>query len=187
MREIPKHSGRSTTRREFLKRIGGAVGVVGTPSLVPATVFGANAPSNRIHVALIGCGNQSRGDLPGVMRYDDVQIVAVCDVNKGSYGYARPEHFLGREPVRQKVDEYYAKKTRSGRFKGCDAYADFRDVLARDDIDSVLIVLPDHWHALVACLAARAGKDIYCQKPLTLTVHDGQEMIKAVRKYNRIL
>ncbi len=187
MRETAQHSGPFTTRRDFLRRLGGGVGAVSAPWLVPASVFGANAPSNRIHVALIGCGNQSRGDLPGVMRYDDVQVMAVCDVNKGSYGYARPEHFLGREPVRQKVDEYYAKKTRSGHFKGCDAYADFRDVLARDDIDAVLVVLPDHWHALVACLAARAGKDIYCQKPLTLTVHDGQEMIKAVRKYNRIL
>ena len=99
MPETPMHSRRSTTRRDFLKRVGGAVGAVSAPWLVPGSVFGADAPSNRVHVALIGCGNQSRGDLPGVMRYDDVQVVAVCDVNKGSYGYARPEHFLGREPV----------------------------------------------------------------------------------------
>jgi len=187
MRDTRMSSGRPATRREFLKCMGGALGAVGAPRLVPGSVFGADAPSNRVHVALIGCGNQSRGDLPGVMRYDDVQVTAVCDVNRGSHGYARPEHFLGREPVRQKVDEYYAKRTRSGSFKGCEAYADFRDVLARDDVDAVLIVLPDHWHALVACMAARLGKDVYCQKPLTLTVHDGQEMIKAVREHGRIL
>lgn len=187
MREAPMNSKRSTTRRDFLKCLGGAAGAVGAPWLVPASVFGGDAPSNRIHVALIGCGNQSRVDLPSVLRYDDVQVVAVCDVNKGSYGYARPEHFLGREPARQKVDEHYAKKAPSGSFKGCDAYVDFRDVLARDDVDAVMIVLPDHWHALAACMAMRAGKDVYCQKPLTRTVHDGQEMIKAVRAHRRIL
>ena len=88
MPETPVHSRRSTTRRDFLNRVGGAVGAVGAPWLVPGSGFGADAPSNRVHVALIGCGNQSRGDLPGVMRYDDVQVTAVCDVNKGSYGYA---------------------------------------------------------------------------------------------------
>lgn len=187
MHETTRRSGSLTTRRGFLKRMGTTAGVVSAPWLVPATVFGASAPSNRIHVALIGCGNQSRGDLPGVMRYDDVQVVAVCDINKGSYGYARPEHFLGREPVRQKVGDYYAKRTRSGRLKGCDAYADFRDVLARDDIDAVAIVTPDHWHRVMTVMAAEAGKDTFCQKPLSLTVRDGQEMIKAVRKHKRIL
>ena len=186
-RELSTDCGPGLPRRSFLKRLGSVTAAAGAPWLVPASVFGADAPSNRIHVALIGCGNQSRGDLPGVMRYDDVQVVAVCDVNKGSHGYARAEHFLGREPVRQKVDDYYAKKTRAGRYKACDAHADFREVLARKDVDAVLVVLPDHWHALAACMAARAGKDVYCQKPLTLTVHDGQAMIKAVRKYSRIL
>ena len=147
----------------------------------------ADAPSNRLNLALIGAGNQSRVDLPAVLRFDDVQVVAVCDVNKGSYGYARPEHFLGREPVRDSVNEYYAKKTGAGTYRGCDIYADFREVLARDDIDAVMVILPDHWHALVSVLACRAGKDVYCQKPMSLTVHDGQQMIKAVREHQRIL
>ena len=172
------------TRRDFVK----VAGVVfGMPILVPSSVRGANAPSNRIHVALIGAGNQSRVDLPGVMRNDDVQVVAVCDVNRGSHGYARPEDFLGREPVQQQVDQYYARKTRSGQYRACDAYSDFRDVLTRQDVDAVMVILPDHWHALVTCKACEAGKDVYCQKPLSLTIHDGQQMVKAVRQHQRIL
>jgi len=171
------------SRRDFLK----ATAAAAAPLVVPSSVFGADAPSNRIHVALIGCGNQSRVDLPAVLRFDDVQVVAVCDVNRGSHGYARPEHFLGREPARDTVNAYYAKKTGAGSYRGCDIHADFREVLARDDVDAVMVVLPDHWHALVSVMACQAGKDVYCQKPLSLTVHDGQQMIQAVRKHRRIL
>jgi len=172
------------TRRQFLQA-SAAAGVA--PLVVSHSVFGAKAPSNRLNLALIGAGNQSRVDLPSVLRFHDVQVVAVCDVNKGSYGYARPEHFLGREPVGNSVNEYYAKKTGAGTYRGCDLHADFREVLARDDIDAVMVILPDHWHALVSALACRAGKDVYCQKPMSLTVHDGQQMIKAVREHKRIL
>jgi len=171
------------SRRHFLKASVAAT----APWVVPSSVFGADPPSERMHVALIGCGNQSRVDLPSVMRFDDVQVVAVCDVNRGSHGYARPEHFLGREPARDTVNAYYAKKTGAGSYRGCDMYSDFREVLARDDVDAVLVVLPDHWHALVSVMACQAGKDVYCQKPLSLTVHDGQQMIQAVRKHRRIL
>ncbi len=171
------------SRRDFLQTTAAAA----APLVVPSSVFGADAPSNRIHVALIGCGNQSRVDLPSVLRFDDVQVVAVCDVNRGSHGYARSEHFLGREPVRDTVNEYYAKKTGAGSYRGCGIHADFREVLARDDVDAVMVVLPDHWHALVSVMACQAGKDVYCQKPLSLTVHDGQQMIQAVRKHGRIL
>lgn len=170
-------------RRDMLKA---AAATVAAPWLVPSSVFGATAPSNRINIAFIGAGNQSRVDLPAMLRLDDVQVVAVCDVNRGSYGYARPEHFLGREPVRQKVDEFYAKKTGAGEYKGCDAYIDFRDVLARKNVDAVMLVVPDHWHALMTVEAAAAGKDIYCQKPMTLTVDEGHAMIDAVRKHERI-
>ncbi len=172
------------TRRQFVATAGAAVVA---PTIVPSSVFGANAPSNRINVALIGCGNQSRVDLPSMLRQPDAQVVAVCDVNRGSDGYASPEHFLGREPAQKKVNEYYAEKTRSGTYNGCDAYSDFRDVLARDDVDAVMIVLPDHWHALATVKACEAGKDVYCQKPMSLTIHDGQQMIKAVRQHGRVL
>lgn len=170
-------------RRAFLQAAGAAVAV---PWIVPRSVLGANAPSNRVNVAFLGAGNQSRVDLPSMLRLDDVQVVAVCDVNRGSYGYARPEHFLGREAGQKTVNAYYAKKTGGGQYKGCDAYVDFRDVLARADVDAVVIVTPDHWHVVMAVMAAKAGKDIYCQKPMTLTVGEGPSMIKAVRKYRRV-
>ncbi len=172
------------TRRDFVKVAGATCAA---PAIVPGSVWGAYAPSKRINVAVIGCGNQSRADIPGMLRLPDVQVVAVCDVNRGSYGYANPKHFLGREPAQKRVNDYYAGKTRSGKYKGCGIYSDFRDVLARDDVDAVVITLPDHWHALVSVKACEAGKDVYCQKPMSLTVHDGQQMIRAVRKHQRIL
>ncbi|MCC7084173.1 MAG: Gfo/Idh/MocA family oxidoreductase [Pirellulales bacterium] len=154
---------------------------------MPRTVFGANAPSNRIHIGFIGLGNQSKIDLPNFLKNDDVQVLAVCDVNTGSDGYRDPKDFLGREPGKQKVEAYYADRQPSGTYKGCDAYTDFRDVLARDDLDAVVIVAPDHWHAVMTVAACAAGKDVYCEKPLSLTVADGQSMVKAVRQYKRIL
>ena len=180
----PENKSSKLTRRNFIAAASTAFMV---PTIVPSSVFGANAPSNRINIAQIGCGNQSRADLPGMLRLADAQVVAVCDVNKASGGYARKEHFLGRDPAQKKVNEHYAQKTRSGKYQGCDAYSDFRDVLAREDIDAVMITLPDHWHALATVKSCEAGKDVYCQKPMSLTVHDGQQMIKAVRKHNRIL
>jgi hypothetical protein len=171
-------------RRGFLTLAGAAVAA---PCVMPSSILGANAPSNRVTVAFIGAGNQSRVDLPAMLKIDDVQVVAVCDVNRGSHGYVRPEHFLGREPAQKLVNEFYAKKTTQGLYKGCDAYSDFREVLARRDIDAVVVVVPDHWHALISVMAAQAGKDIYCQKPMTLTVDDGHAMIKAVRQHQRIL
>jgi predicted dehydrogenase len=173
-----------TSRRTFIKTAACAVAV---PMIVPRTVFGKNAPSNRINVGFIGLGNQSKVDLPIFLKNDDVQVLAVCDVNTGSDGYRDPKDFLGREPGKQKVEAYYADKQPSGKYKGCDAYTDFRDVLARDDIDAVVIIVPDHWHAIMTIAACKAGKDIYCEKPLSLTVADGQAMVKAVRQHNRIL
>ncbi len=180
MKRLPVVTG-SLSRRRFLGTV-----AVASPWLVSSSVFGSSVPSNRVNVALIGAGNQSRVDLPNMLKLDDVQVVAVCDVNRGSHGYAQPEHFLGREPVREQVNAFYAKKSRRRQYKGCDAYLDFRDVLARRDVDAVLLVVPDHWHALMTVMAAKAGKDIYCQKPMTLTVDEGHAMIKAVRQHQRI-
>lgn len=171
------------SRRSFLKHST----LAAAPMVVPASVLGANAPSNRVNVGIIGCGNQSRVDVPGMLNLDDVQVLAVCDVNRGSRGYRDEKHLLGREPVQQKVNEFYAKKSASGSFGSCEAYADMRDVFARDDIDAVVLTIPDHWHALATVWACEAGKDVYCQKPMSLTVADGQAMVKAVRKHKRIL
>jgi hypothetical protein len=174
-------------RRDFLRSTAAFTAALAAPHIMPSSVFGKNSPSNRITLAIIGCGNQSTVDIPEWLKNDDCQIVTCCDVNRGSRGYRDDKQFLGREPQRDFVNKAYAKKTGNDSFKGCDACIDFREVLARKDVDAVAIITPDHWHAVQTIMAAEAGKDIYCQKPLSLTVRDGQEMIKAVRKHNRIL
>ncbi len=178
---------RHVTRRAFVQ--GAALGAAACwlPSIVPSSVFAATAPSNRIHIAFIGLGNQSTVDLPAFLQHDNAQVIAVCDVNTASYGYRDAKQFLGRKPGQDAVNAFYAKKTGAGKYKGCDAYKDFREVLARRDVDAVVIIVPDHWHALMTIAAAKAGKDIYCEKPLSLTVRQGQAMVKAVRKYKRVL
>lgn len=179
---------RLLTRRDFVRSTSALAAVaLGGPLIAPRSVFGQNAPSKRITLGVIGCGNQSTVDLPEWLKLDDCQIVAVCDVNKASFGYRNDKQFLGREPQRDFVNQAYARKTTSGTYRGVTAYADFRDVLARQDIDAVAIIAPDHWHAVMTVLAARAGKDIYCQKPMTLTLREGREMIAAVRQHRRIL
>lgn len=171
------------TRRQFLK----TAAAWATVSIAPATVFGQNAPSNRINLAMIGTGNQGFQDMRGFLAENDVQIVAVCDVNRASYGYKSEKQFLGREPARQLVEQFYTNRNKTGTFRGCDAYVDFREVLARPDVDAVVIVVPDHWHALMTVMAAQAGKDIYCEKPLSLTVADGRAMVDAVRRHGVVL
>jgi len=179
---------RLSSRRDFLKRAAaGVMGTYGMPYLVASSALGAGAPSNRINVGCIGTGNMGFTDLQGLMHQDDTQIIAVCDVNRGSYGYKTAKQFRGREPARKLVNDYYSQKKRSGVYKGTEAYNDFRDLLARDDIDAVSITTPDHWHAIPTIMAARAGKHIYCQKPLSLTIAEGRAMVEAVRRYGVIL
>jgi predicted dehydrogenase len=137
-------------------------------------------------VGVIGCGHQSQRDVPSFLVHDDVQVLAVCDVNRQSDGYYHPGQVLGRETVRQWVEDHYARQTAAGQFKGCTAYHDFRDLVARKDLDAVAVIVPDHWHAIIAIRAMEAGKDVYCEKPLALTIAEGQEMVKAVRKHGRI-
>ena len=183
---LPVRSGRSLgiSRRQFLQS---AAAVACSPYVVPASVFGDAAPSNRINVGFIGTGNQSTIDLPAFLGHDDVQVLAVCDVNTASYGYRDKNQFLGRKPAQEKVNAFYAEKKGTPAYKGCDAYIDFREVLDRKDIDAVVLIVPDHWHGLMTVAAARAGKDMYCEKPLSLTIEQGQLMIKAVREHKRVL
>lgn len=175
-----RHSGQS--RRDFLK----TSAVFSAAQIVPASVLGANAPSNRINVGIIGTGTRGIPDMQVFMRNADVQIMAISDVNTASYGYRNETKLMGREPALEIANAYYAGKTRSGRSQGVAAYTDFRKIIDRQDIDAVAIVTPDHWHCTMTVMAAKAGKDIFCQKPMTLTIRDGQQMIEAVRKYNRI-
>jgi predicted dehydrogenase len=173
------------SRRNFLKTTAAAT-TLAAPYFVPARVFGAAAPSNRITVGCIGVGNQGFPNLQRFLKLADCQVVAVCDVNRGSYGYKEPGDFRGREPAQQEVERHYAEQRDAGQFKGCGAYNDFRELLARDDIDAVMIATPDHWHEAMTIAAAKAGKDIYCEKPLGLTIGGQQKMIAAVREHGRV-
>jgi len=170
-------------RRRFLK----AAVLAAAPYVVPASVVGARAPSNRIHVGCIGTGNQGSQVMKGFLQETDVRVVAVCDVNTASHGYKHASQYLGREPARKTVEAHYAEQTRSGTYTGCEATTDFLRVLDRDDIDAVTIVVPDQWHAVMAIMAAERGKEMYCEKPLSLTVADGRAMVDAVRRAGVVL
>ncbi len=142
------------------------------PFIIPASALGKDghtAPSERIVMAGIGIGNMGRHDLSAFQAQEDVQYVAVCDVNKGALLRAK-----------KRVDLTYKNKD-------CAAYGDFREVLAREDIDAVHCGTPDHWHAIVVIEACRHGKDIYCQKPETKTLREGKLMIDAARRYSRVV
>ena len=183
---MTKCTRKKSTRRTFLKSTAASVAI---PYLLPASVFGANAPSNRITMGCIGVGGMGTNNLMGFMNNDDVQMLAVCDPETGSNIYNHWYNkggWLGREPAIKRVNDHYAKKQPSGTFKGCDGYVDFRELLARKDIDAVMIATPDHWHAIPAITAAKLGKDIYCEKPMTLTVAEGQAIVRAVKRSNVI-
>lgn len=191
MKKCQSRKKNKLTRRDFLKMSTAiATASVGFPYVVPSSVFGANAPSNRIVMGCIGVGGMGTNNMRAFMAHDDVQIVAVCDPVTGSreyghwYTHGWKGDYLGREPARLIVEDYYdARQRNDGTFKGCAAYSDFRELLARDDIDAVTVVTPDQWHAVISVMAARRGKHIYCEKPLTLAIAEGRAMVDAVRRH----
>jgi predicted dehydrogenase len=161
------------SRRSFLKA---TTAIIGAPQFVRTPLFGANAPNNRIALGCIGVGRMGTGDLRDVMARSGVQVVAVCDVDSKRLANAKAT-----------VEKQYATESASSTFKGCAAFADFRELIARPDIDAVQIATPDHWHAIPAIEAARAGKDILVQKPLTYTLQEGRLLSDTVRRYGRVL
>jgi len=170
----------------------GAAGALAFPYIVSSSALGKAdtvAPSSRVTMGFIGVGGMGTNNMRAFLNQGDVQVLAVCDVVKASNEYGHwykkgwQGPWFGREPARKIVEDYYANKTQSGKYKGCVAYNDFRNLLARDDIDAVCITTPDHWHAIPVVMAATAGKDIYCEKPLSLTVAGGRAMVEAVRRY----
>lgn len=173
------------SRRSFLKAA--AAGAITAPYFVPARAFGANAPSNRITLGCIGLGNQGTPLMKRFLEQADAQVLAVCDVNRGSNGYKDDHQVLGREPAKEIVENFYAERLPSNVYKGCDAYNDFRKVIERDDIDAVIVAAPDHWHAIMTLMAIENHKDVYCEKPLARTVTEQQAMVRAVRQHKRIL
>ncbi len=169
----------STSRRNFLTTAGkGIVAtsvISGFPSIVPASVLGAFSPSNRINIGAIGNGRISRGhDLPGIWKYDAARIMAVCDLDS---------HRV--EDARTLVNEYYGKKT-GKKYDGVTTYGNYEELLANKDVDAVVISTPDHWHALIAIRAVQAGKDVYLQKPASLTIAEGRALSDAVHRSGRI-
>ena len=166
---------RTLSRRDFL-RTSAAVGAgFALPTIVPASVFGVAAPSERITVGCIGVGRMGNGDLGEALGLPQVQVVAVCDLDAKRAQLAR-----------KRVESTYAKRSPAGEYKGCSVYGDFRELTARSDIDAVQISTPDHWHALPALEAARNGKDIFLQKPCSLTIQEGRVVSDTVRRYKRV-
>ena len=159
-------------RRSFLRtNITLAFAASAFPSIIPASALGRAgkvAPGNRIAVGCIGTGPQGRGVMNGFLSQPDAQVVAVCDVKLDQLELARGD-----------VNKRYENSD-------CATYGDFRDLLARKDIDAVLIATPDHWHVPVAVTAARAGKDMYLEKPMGLSLAEDQMLRRAVQKNKRV-
>ncbi len=169
----------SISRRNFLKNSAkGTAGVLALsafPTIVPASVFGKNAPSNRVNVGVIGCGRIGQSwDMPGVMKQEQAQMMAVCDLDKKRV-----------QDAKKLVDDFYTKKF-SKPYAGAKTYDNYEDLLANKDIDAVVISTPDHWHVVPAIHAVRAGKDVYMEKPASLTISEGRMLSNEVYKSGRI-
>ena len=164
------------TRRDFLKLSMGAAAAIGFPTIVPSSVFGQNAPSNRINVGAIGVGRISRAhDLPGIWQFDQARIMAVCDLDAKRV-----------EEAKTLLNGVYAKKT-GKPYDGVTGYHNYHELLANKDIDAVVISTPDHQHAILAVDAVHARKDVYLQKPASLTIAEGRAMSNAVMASGQIL
>ena len=164
----------NVTRRRFVEGIAG--GSFAFPTIVPRSVFGTAAkapPSERITVGFIGCGKMANDyHLPELLGFGDVQALAVCEVDPKRRAHAQ-----------KRVEKAYSAKK---DYKGCAAYSDFRELIGRKDIDAVCIAAPEHWHAIPAIEAMKSGKDVYCEKPLTLTLAEGKRCIDVARNYDRV-
>lgn len=164
-------------RRHFLRNtVAGAAGTMILPTIVPSSVFGKNAPSNKINIAQIGCGRIARGhDLAETMEYDVARVIAVCDVDRNRMADGK-----------KLVEDFYSKKL-GEKYMDVKMYEDYREMLLNKDIDAVMISTPDHWHSQPAIEAALAGKDIYLQKPTSLTVEEGRQLSDIVHRQGVIL
>lgn len=161
------------TRRRFLKASAVAAAA---PLILPSRVIGVNGPGGKIAVGMIGMGRQAVGmNLPTFARITDCVVVAVCDVDAWRM-----------EQGRQAVEKHYAQSTGSDAYVGCKAYRDFRELLARRDIDAVMISTPDHWHAPMTLAAFAAGKDVALEKPITRTVVEGRMIADAAARHRRV-
>ncbi|MDR2982638.1 MAG: Gfo/Idh/MocA family oxidoreductase [Puniceicoccales bacterium] len=155
-------------RRDFLRLGGAATAAAVFPSIIPSSVLGAEAPSKRINIGVVGTGGMGRSLLNGALKVNGTLLRAVCDVDR-----------YHREQAAGMINKQYGNKD-------CLLFNDFRELTRRDDIDAVIVATPDHWHALPAIDAVRHGKDIYVEKPLTLTIEEGRVLVAEMRKHKRI-
>ena len=170
-----KNNQQRISRRQFVHRSAAAIAM---PAIVPASALGLNGkrpPSERINIGMIGVGFQARGHLNFLLRHPDSQVLAVCEVDR-----------TRRDDAKRIADTYYEDQIKAGTYKAISATADFREVTSRKDIDAVLIATPDHWHVITATEAMKAGKDVYCEKPLTLTIAEAKVIIECARKHKRV-
>jgi predicted dehydrogenase len=183
-------------RRTFLKGAAGTtIAAIGAPTIISSCVLskkGRVAPSDRIVLGCIGLGGQGTYDMSAFIHQPDVQVVALCDVDDGvgdyDYLYQYPgSHSAGLKPAVKRAVEYYAAQNRPVKTSSFALYSDFRELLQRPDIDAVQVTTPDHWHGLISIAAAKAGKDVYCEKPLVNSIPEGRAVCNAVGRYGRIL
>jgi predicted dehydrogenase len=160
------------SRRQFLRT---AATTLAAPYVLTRSARAGTPPSERITLGMIGVGNMGGAHVSSLVKNRDFQIVAVCDVRRDK-----------REAAQKQIEETYAEEQSPGTFRGCNTYHEFEELLARPDIDAVVIAVPDHWHAIIAIAACRAGKDVYCEKPLSLTVREAEELVRAARRYGRV-
>ncbi len=189
MLKRPIQLARAITRRDFLKHATAAGSIAAVPTILTSCATIPRVPrpdpGSRITLGFIGTGNRGISLMKSFLKDERVQVVAVCDVNRRSAGYWS-NAVGGRAEAVRIANLQYGRERRSGKFAGVDDYIDYRQLLDRTDIDAVVIATPDHWHALHVVGSARAGKDIYSEKPLSLTVREGRIMSDTVRDSGRI-
>ncbi|HYP16977.1 MAG TPA: Gfo/Idh/MocA family oxidoreductase [Opitutus sp.] len=157
------------SRRQFLKRSAVAGAALALPTILPSRLLGQNAPSKQVVVGVIGTGSISDMHIDTLLAFPEVRLAAVCDVDR-----------FRRERAAAKINTYYGDTS-------CLQFGDFRELAARPDIDAVWVCTPDNWHAVAAIEAIRRGKDVYVEKPLTLTIEEGRALVNAARQHGRIV
>ena len=184
----PRRRTERISRRELL----GGMAAAAAATIVPRHVLGGQGhvpPSEKTTMAGIGLGGQGMQNIVNFLQFPEVQVTAVCDVNRESGGYiswnwtqGKEQKTAGRDPALRAVEEFYAQQKQQGKYRGCNAYADYRELLAKEKVDAVMVGTPDHTHAVIVMAALKLGKHVYCEKPLTYSVAEARAVAEAAKK-----